>query len=457
MKLLEETGYSKHVLNLLRKYGVEVFDRVQVSWKELTLEGVLLPRPKYGNPNIIILKLDNGYNIGLNYKNVKKLKLLKKGKTVKLAPRPPNVLPKNLPKVMVLGTGGTIASRIDYTTGAVYPSFSAEDIYGLVPELAEIAEIETETVLNIFSEDMTPKLWEKIAERAAKRLQRDGVGIVIAHGTDTMAYTAAALSFAINKMPAPIALVGAQRSSDRPSSDTALNLIAAVKVACEAPFGEVVITMHGDTSDNAVLVHRGTKVRKCHTSRRDAFRTVNAFPLAIFRNGEIKVLEKKYKPRCKPEETELKNGFDDKVALVKFFPGMHADVIEYLIDKNYHGIVIEATGLGHVGKSLVPAIERAVSEGIPVAITSQCIWGRVNLNVYRRGVELLKAGVIPCEDMLPETAYVKLSWILNKTRDLKEIRRMMLTNYAFEINHRSCFSAYISPLKEVEAYAANRL
>lgn len=440
---MEELGfYSQRVLRLLREAGAGVFDRVRVLWGGMPLEGVLLPRPEYGDPDVLIIKLDNGYNVGVHVDKIERLELTSKGKKVELRPAGAAKLRESLPLVAVLGTGGTIASRVDYTTGAVYPSFTAEDVYTLVPELADIARLELETIFNIFSEDMTPKRWEAIAERVAEKLRGGAVGVVVAHGTDTMGYTAAALSFALANLPGPVALVGAQRSSDRPSSDTALNLVSAVTVAARAPFAEVVVVMHGETSDTYALVHRGTRVRKCHTSRRDAFRSINSEPLAVVRGGRVEVLLDDFSPRRSPEDLVLRNGFDERVALVKFYPGMSPEVIDFLVDKSYHGIVIEATGLGHVREELLSSIGRAVEEGVAVAIASQCLWGRVNLNVYRRGVQLLKLGVIPCEDMIPETAFVKLSWVLDKTRDLEEVRRMMMTCYAHEMSPRTLYETY---------------
>ncbi|MCS7384638.1 MAG: asparaginase domain-containing protein, partial [archaeon GB-1867-097] len=200
----------------------------------------------------------------------------------------------------------------------------------------------------------------------------------------------------------------------------------------------------GSSSDEYCLVHRGTKVRKCHTSRRDAFQSINAKPLAIVKpNGKIEMLMEKYSPRREDKEYELKAKFDSKVALLKMYPGIREDLIETLIDRGYHGIVIEGTGLGHAPSRLLKTIRRAIEEEIPIVMTSQCIWGRINMNVYRTGVELLNAGVIPGEDMLPETATVKLMWILAQTRDLKEVRELMLTNIAGEINPRTTHGTYL--------------
>ncbi len=440
---LESYGYVGEIADRLRMAGVSIYDRIEVRKEGLVLQGILMPKPELSSSSTIILKLDNGYNVGIALTPETEIRLIEKGRPS--SPSPPKMevkIRQDLPTVSILGTGGTIASRVDYKTGAVYPAFTVEEIYSLVPELSDIARLRMELLFNIFSEDMTPSLWSEIAKKVAAHIEEGANGVVIAHGTDTMGYTAAALSFALRDLPVPVVLVGAQRSSDRPSSDSALNLISSVIVAARAPFAEVSIVMHGETSDSFCLVHRGTKVRKCHTSRRDAFRSINARPLAKVINGRIVMLSRDYTPRDESRKLKLMPNFDGKVALIKTFPGMSPDIVDVLIDRSYHGIVIEGTGLGHAPRSILASIKRAIEEGLAVVMTSQCIWGRINMNVYRRGVELLKMGVIPGEDMLPETALVKLMWVLGQTRDLKEVRRLMLTNIAGEINPRSSPSLY---------------
>ncbi len=435
----ELQGYSKEVRDFLKSKGIKIFDKIRVKHKSgLIIEGVLLPRPQIGNYRSIIIKLDNGYNIGVRVDNIDDVEIIEKSRPSPLIEVKEPKLRPGLPYVHFIGTGGTIASRIDYKTGAVYPFFTAKEIYSMLPELEDLAFVKAETLFNIFSEDMEPKLWERIAEKVAKVFETEGPkGVVIAHGTDTMGYTAAALGFALQRLPGPVILVGAQRSSDRPSTDSALNVIAATVTAIKAPFAESVVVMHGSIEDNYCLVHRGVKVRKFHTSRRDAFRSVNDLPLAIVNYfGDLKLINKRFLRRS-DEGIIAQTKFDEKVALIKYFPGMRSEMIHLLVDKGYHGIVIEGTGLGHVGQCLLSAIERAIEEGIIVVMTSQCIWGRINMNVYRRGVELLNIGVIPGEDMIPETAFVKLSWILAKTREPKEVRKLMLTNMIYEINERS--------------------
>ncbi len=436
-------GYSERIASLLRRAGARVFDRVRVAKSDGRIyEGILLPRPHYGDPNCIVLKLDNGYNIGIEADEETRIELVERGEEPVLAEVLKPEISAELPRVFMVGTGGTIASRIDYKTGAVYAFFTAEEIYSMIPELLEIACVEAETVFSIFSEDMTQERWSKLSEEVYRRIREGYDGIVIAHGTDTMGYTAAALSFALRDLPCPVVLVGAQRSSDRPSTDTIENVIAAVSAAAYAPFAEVAVIMHGSTSDDYCLAHRGTKVRKCHTSRRDAFRSINDRPLAAIRRREIEMLREDYVRRDPDREPKLENGFESRVALVKFYPGMDPAIIEYLWSAGYRGIVLEGTGLGHVRTEMIPTLARVIRDGVAVVMTSQCLWGRVNMNVYRTGVELLKAGVIPGEDMLPETAFVKLCWVLARASDLEEIRKLMLANISGEINPRTSNESY---------------
>jgi len=430
--------------------GVREFDEVRMYLRDGTvLNGVVLPRPGVGDPNVVVLKLDNGYNVGIHVSNIERVEVLRHVESKGAVSIPIGQFVSGaltgLPRVRLVATGGTIMSKVDYRTGAVYPSFSLEDLYAMYPEIKGVADIEMLNLMAIFSEDMTPRRWSEIAEAAYKAFI-DGVsGVVVLHGTDTMHYTAAALSFAIRNPAGPIALVGSQRSSDRPSSDAFENMLAAVLIAARAPFAGSFVVMHASTNDGLIAVHRGTRVRKMHTSRRDTFVSINDKPMAYvdINKFEIKINNSNYQGRARIDDMVLMNRFDDRVALVKFYPGMDPEIIHFLIDRGYHGIVIEGTGFGHVREELLDPIRRAVELGIPVVITSQTIFGRVNLNVYRRGVELLKLGVIPAEDMLPEVSFVKLSWVLAQTRDMNEVRRLMLTPIAGELNPRSDVSTYI--------------
>jgi glutamyl-tRNA(Gln) amidotransferase subunit D len=433
----EFSGYKGEALASIRKVGADVGDMIRVTRKKEVYEGILIPRSEYGDETHIVVKLKNGYNIGIEITSDTAIERVGKGtKPTFAAPPQPEQNPQ-LPRVTILSTGGTIASRVDYRTGGVRPALTAGDLYSVVPELAEIARINAQILFSLFSENITPQQWGELAKAIADQAAEGVNGVVIAHGTDTMGYTAAALSFALQNLPFPVVIVGSQRSADRPSSDAATNLIGAVSAAARAPFAEVTVAMHETTSDDSIVFHRGTKVRKCHTSRRDAFKSVNATPIARMRNRELTMLTQDYKKRNDSGRPALKPEFNDKVALVKFYPGMNPAVIDWLVDEDYRGIILEGTGLGHINMKSFGAVRKAVARDVVVAMTSQCIWGRVNMNVYDAGRDLQAQGVIPLEDMLPETALVKLMWVLGQTKDVDGAKRLLKTNVAGEISART--------------------
>ncbi len=440
-------GYTGIVAEMLREAGVEPGDVVEVVRGDGSrFKGVVMTRYSLSEEPFLILKLDNGYNIGIRIDESTIIRKL--GRVERGAPGEPVGLAEEEPqppeeKVFIIGAGGTIASRVDYETGAVKPYLDAAELARNIPELFNYASIEAKQIFSILSEDMKPWMWERLVEEIARRIEEGYDGIVVTHGTDTMAYTASALAFALRSLPVPVALTGAQRSSDRPSSDAAFNLISAVLAASKAPFAEVVVVMHGETGDSYALAHRGVRVKKLHTSRRDAFQSVNAPPLAKVDpyKGEIVLLDKPLRRRGE-EELRVDNGFDDRVVVVKHFPGITAELIDAALDKGVHGIVLEGTGFGHISTDAIKSIERATDMGVPVVVVSQTIFGRVNLNVYSTGRLMLKAGAIPLEDMTLEAAYAKLSWVLKRASDLREVRRLMLTNLAGEISGRHSLRLY---------------
>ena len=435
----ESSGYKGEALEAIKRADVEIGDRIRVKRNGKAYDGILIPRSEYGDGKHIVVKLKNGYNVGISITSTTKVEKI--GEGAKPAFAPPQLPEQNpdLPKVVILSTGGTIASRVDYRTGAVRPALSASDLYSVVPELANIAHIDTQILLSLFSENITPQHWTEIAKAVAQRIAEGVHGVVVAHGTDTMGYTAAALSFALQCLPVPVVIVGSQRSADRPSSDAATNLIGAVTAAAKAPLAEVTIAFHETPSDTGIALHRGTKVRKCHTSRRDTFRSINASPLARIQDQKITILTDDYRKRDPKSKLVLKPEFDEKVALLKFHPSMDSALLDWHVEKGYRGIVLEGTGLGHVSKYLHKAIQNAVDHEVVVAMASQCIWGRVDMNVYYSGRDLLALGVIPLEDMLPETALVKLMWTLGQTKDSEEAKKLMLTNVAGELSTRTLF------------------
>lgn len=435
----EESGYRGEVLAAIRKAEAEIGDVIRVTKRGQVYEGILIPRSEYGDEKHIVIKLKNGYNIGIRITS--NMKIEKIGKGVKPAFMPPPTPQQNpkLPKVAIISTGGTIASRVDYRTGAVRPALTASDLYSVVPELSNIARIGTQILFSLFSENIEPKHWTEMAKVVTEKIKEGVDGVVVAHGTDTMGYTAAALSFALQNLPVPVILVGSQRSADRPSSDAATNLIGAVTAAARAPFAEVAVAMHETMSDISIALHRGTKVRKCHTSRRDAFQSINTPPLARIKDGKVTMLTEDYRKRDLSKKLVLKPEFNEKVALVKFHPGINPAVIDWFVEKGYKGIILEGTGLGHVGRYCFEAVRNAVKRNVIVAMTSQCIWGRVNMNVYNQGRDLQALGVIPLGDMLPETAMVKLMWIFGQTEDVEEAKKLLKTNIAREFSPRTVF------------------
>jgi len=431
-------GYKGRLKDILLQANCSVGDDVVVDTDSGIIEGIVMPRYQYGDENNLVIKMKNGYNIGISYERIKGLKLVNKGKEPSFTVPPKPTTKSALPKILILGTGGTIASRIDYRTGGVKAALTSEELYHLVPELSEIADIETKVVFNIYSENMTPKHWSELASAVADGIKRGYDGIVITHGTDTMHYTSAALSFALQGTPIPIALVGSQRSSDRPSSDSAINLIGAVRFASSADASGVFVIMHQGPGDEKLAIHSGVRVRKLHTSRRDAFKSVDTEPLGFIEENKI-LISKQIAGRGKNVDVRsfnVKNNFSDEVSLLKIYPGFDSSLISKVVDSGAKGLVLEGTGLGHTPSSSFEEIRRAAGKGVIICMTSQCIYGSVRMTVYETGRDLLHIGVIPLGDMLSEVAYAKLSWLLGQGYEKKEVEEMMKSNLVGEIGGR---------------------
>ena len=448
-------GYRGAALSTLKNFDVQVWSDVEVQTTRGGFKGIILPRSETADENHIVLKLRNGYNVGLAVDTITEMgeKGYKKA-NYKIPEKAFPYDPKK-PRVKLFGTGGTIASRLDYRTGAVIPSFSPGELYGSVPELADICNLETEKLYGVFSENMGPEQWIGTATAIGEEIKKGVNGIVIGHGTDTMHHTAAILSFMIQNSPVPIVMVGSQRSSDRPSSDAAINLINATKTAAESDIAEVMVCMFGPTSDQYDLLHRGTRVRKMHSSYRSTFRTIGDIPIAMVSRDRIVPLREDYKRRRNDKNVVVNTDFEEMVSIVYYYPNMLPDIIESLIDNNYRGIIIAGTGLGHVNKSLYPALKKAYEKGIAVYMTVQTLWGYVQMYVYDTGRDIMELGVIPAANMLPEVAYVKLGWVLGQTNDLEEVKEIMLTPIAGEITEREPHNGYLiyqGGIPEVEEF-----
>lgn len=431
------SGYRGLALEIIQKAGIEIGDQVCVTRNGEVYEGILIPRSEYADDKHIVVKMKSGYNIGIRITQQTAVEKIGKGTEPTFTPPTAPAQNPNLPKVAIISTGGTIASRVDYRTGAVRAALTANDLYSVVPELSNTARIDTQILYSLMSENITPKHWTELARIVAQKIDEGADGVVIAHGTDTMGYTAAALSFSLQNLPVPVILVGSQRSADRPSSDAATNLIGAVTAAAKAPLAEVVLAFHENLSDTAIALHRGTKVRKCHTTRRDTFQSVNAQPLAEVQNQEVTMLTKEYRKRDSTRKLEVKPNFCEEVALLKFHPSMKPAIIDWYVEEGLKGLILEGTGLGHVSEYLYRPIQNAIKNDVIVAMASQCIWGRVNMNVYNTGRDLLTMGVIPLEDMLAETALVKLMWVLGQTKNMEKAKELLKINVAGEFSPRT--------------------
>ena len=428
----------------------EYGDIVKVETEEESFEGILIPRPEILEKGYIIVKLHNGYNIGIEEKRIKKIEVVKKYDKKHEKPKTKLEIKKNLPNVSILSFGGTISSKVDYKTGGVYADYTAEDFVEMLPELKNAANLKAEKVMGIMSEDMNPEDWQLMARSIAKELNDNNVhGIVVTQGTDTLHFSTAAMSFFLRNLNKPVIFTAAQRSIDRGSSDAFSNLLCAVHAAAKFDGAAVVTCMHGTSSDGFCILNRGTKVRKMHTSRRDAFRPINELPLAkVYENGKIEILNENYNKRNN-EKVSVEDKFEHKTALINIYPGIDPDVLDYYRRKKYKGIVIAATALGHVPTlnpkySLFKKIKELIDSGIPVVIATQTIYGRVHPYVYTNLRKLsVELNCIFAEDMLAETAYIKLGWVLPQAKDIEEVKEMMLRNYAGEITEKTDEGAFL--------------
>ncbi len=408
---------------------VEISDGAGHTWT-----GTVVPRHELSGDRILPLKLDNGYNIGI---------LIEPGFRVRElppAPSPPTngvsspaPTPSGTSPVVLLTTGGTIASRVDYTTGGVRPVREEREILAFYPELAHSGPVRIVPVFDRLSENIVPADWPILARHVVESFAAGARGVVVAHGTDTLGFTAAALAFLLRDLPGPVVLVGAQRSPDRPSSDGSSNLDAAVTLARDGRFGEVVVLMHAGLSDDRFAIHRATWVRKMHSSRRDAFESRNAPPLGRVESGRVHLDQPAAPPASGPPRVD--GPLDDRAVLLWMYPGLDPTVADRFVD-GQRGVVLAGTGLGHTAATHLDWIRRRVAAGTVVAMTTQCLGGNADPYVYATGRELLEAGVTYLDDLLPETAYVKMLWALGHAPEPDGVRRLLRQSLAGEFLDR---------------------
>ena len=424
-------------------------DKVQIVTKQETIEGILMPTH---DSDTILIKLETGYNMGFNKKDVAKITLIKKMQEEHKSTSPASKNP-HLPTISILHTGGTIASKVDYRTGGVVASFSPEDLIKIFPELNSIANIHSELISKMWSDDLRFKHFTLIAEKIETQIKKGVNGIIIGMGTDNLAVASAALSFIIEQTPIPIILVGSQRSSDRGSSDAALNLLNAAYLITNSDFADVAICLHASENDTDCCLLPATKTYKLHSSRRDAFQPVNTAALAKinYQTKSIQFLTKEYKKRASIKPI-IKPKMEEKVGLLKIHVNMFPEQFSFF--EGYKGLIIEGTGLGHtpgqvpnpeceIHKKIYPAIKKLTQLGCVIVMTSQCLYGTVNMQVYDKGRDLLALGVISGEDMLANTALVKLSWLLGNYKHV-EAKKLISQNLRGEINlHHSYKEKFI--------------
>ncbi len=417
-------------------------DKVKVTTADSVVEGILMPNEESDS---VVVKMSSGYNVGIDPKTVKKIDVVSKATTPTEKKGSVKVNPK-LPTIAILHTGGTIASKVDYKTGGVISTFSPEEIVALMPELKDIANIKSVLVSNMMSEDMRLDNYQTIAKAIVDQIKDKVDGVIVGHGTDTLHVTSAALAFMFEELPIPVIMVGSQRSSDRGSSDAAMNLVCAAEFIANSDFAGVGVCMHENMEDNTCVVLPGTKVRKFHTSRRDAFKAVNAKPIARvdYKTKKVWFVDQDYSR--KGGKVVLKDKLEEKVGILRTYCGMNRELIDVFTKKGYKGLILEGTGIGHaptnVGKNLenYEALQDFMKKGGTVVLTSQCIFGAVHPFIYTNCRRLHNIGVIYGKDMLTDTAYVKLSWLLGNKMDVKlmsknlrgEIKERLTTEYLDE-------------------------
>ncbi len=376
--------------------------------------GVVLPGKQ------LCIKLQDGYNVSFSSEQIRSI-------TVKqTSPEKKPVYQEvynnaSLPKVHILHTGGTIASKVDYATGGVSNHIESEELLRLYPELQDIAHVEATFIANMSSDDMRFGHYNLLISHIASLISKNPSGIIITHGTDTLHYTAAALHYALRNLPFPVILVGSQRSSDRGSSDAATNLRAAVRF-CVSPqkSSGVFICMHNTSDDTTIGVFSGVHVRKMHTSCRDAFMSVNAPVHAVISGDQLTYLTEPKKAADKFAHFLYNEQI--RIGMVYAHPHMSAD--EFRVYENFDGLIILGTGLGHIPISSfdsytqehedIFSVVSLLAQKIPVVMSSQCIFGRLHLQVYSAGRRLQEIGVRGHGMSLsPEALFCKLAFVIS--------------------------------------------
>lgn len=424
-------------------------DLLKVSTPQQVFSGICIPSP---SKNLLTVKLDNGYNISVERSKIISIDVKPQQKVKQRQPQQKLTQNPSLPNISIISVGGTITSRVDYSTGAVISLTSPEELLSNIPELKTLANIRYTQPLNIMSESMRFAHYNALAKEIERELKSKPAGIILTHGTDTIHFTAAALTFMLQHPPCPILLVGSQRSSDRPSTDASSNLLNAAYFILKSDFKGVALCLHAASSDDACFILPATKTRKMHTSRRDAFKPINALPIAklSFHEQSCQYIEKPHPKEGKFSVQYFKENI--KVGLIKSHTNLFPENIAAF--RGYKGLVLEGTGLGHfpisapdkhskINLKIKAALQKLAKSGCILILTSQCLFGRVNMNVYSPQKELQQTGVLSGQDMLPETAFIKLAFLLSNYPAAKA-KELIQENLRGEINERILPDQYFS-------------
>lgn len=410
--------------------------RVEVTGDDgRTWFGTVVPAHDLSGERILQVKLESGYNVGVRIGPRTRYRLFEEAPSAAKPSRgpPAPTAADGDPWVALLTTGGTIASRVDYETGGVRPVREEREVLAFYPELEHAGRVRILPVFDRLSEEIVPDDWVVLAGKVVDAFAAGATGVVVAHGTDTLGFTASALSFLLADLPGPVVLVGAQRSPDRPSSDGASNLRASVDVARDRRLGEVVVVMHAGLSDTRFAIHRGSWVRKMHSSRRDAFESRNGPPIGHVTEQGVELGGPTRAPVAGPARVD--GPIDTAAGLLWFYPGLSVEQASAFVAP-LRGVVLAGTGLGHVASRHVAWIRSAVGRGVTVVMTTQCLGGTVDPYVYATGRRLLEAGVVFLDDLLPETAYTKLAWALGHAKEPGRVAELLREDRAGEFVDR---------------------
>lgn len=424
---------------------IPTFSKVNVIIKKKSYEGILMPLEKES----IILKLDSGYNISFRKKDVEDIQI--KGK-IKMTENELKIKNSKIDpeSITIIHTGGTISSKVDYKTGAVIASFDPNSLIKLFPELKDISKIESHFIGNIMSDNFRLQHFNLMAKAIHERVLKGQRKFILTSGTDFLHYASAALSFLLKDLPVKVLVVGSQRSSDRPSSDAAQNIINAAYFLENSTFEGVGVCMHANSSDGTCVILPGLNVRKMHSSRRDAFKSINKEKIAEvnYDSKSIKMLKKltyfidKEIPKKIPLFKE-----NLKIGLIYSHPQFYAQELDSY--DNFDGLVLAGSGFGHFPivdeegnsehKKIYSKLKKLALK-IPIVMSTQTIYGEVNLNVYTPLRMLEEIGIIGhLSQMTTETSFIKLAYLIS-TAKKEDVKELYMTNILGEMDSEKFFS-----------------